>query len=166
MATKKFNLGVIKVNGQVMVSDPSYGTLTWCNKVIINMQNGDYNCFTRIENEKMYGGRVKELTICHVDRKPFTALKHMMYFGSVGVDSGTCGIYDYNYFKETHSEDYAKDNWYNENVCNDFYQTKEQAYMMGNKGVHSCSGYGDGMYRVYVKKNENDLIHQITIKFD
>lgn len=165
MKTKKFNLGEITLNNEVIVSDPCYGLLVWCNKEIKNVLSGKYNCFTRIQNEDFWGERVKELTICHVDRKPFTALKHLEYICSVGVDSGTCGIYDKEYYKSNHNDEHADEEWYEKNVCNGFYLNKEQGLMLENKGIISCSGYGDGMYSVYVKRNENGFIYQITIKY-
>lgn len=165
MKTKKFNLGVITLSNKVMVSDPCYGLLVWCNKTIENVLSGNYNCFTRVGKDGVWGERVKELTICHVDRKPFTAFKHLDYIGSVGVDSGTCGIYDNSYYESTHDEKHAEEKWYDKNVCSDFHLEKSQGLILENKGIISCSGYGDGMYGVYVKRNENGLIHQITLKY-
>lgn len=165
MKTRKVNLGVITLGNSAMVSDPCYGLYTWCNKIITDICQGAFDSFVRIGKIDKYE-YVTELTLCKANRKPFTALKHLEHYTSaIGVDSGTCGIYDYEYFKENHCELESKDDWYKKNVCNGFYDTKNQAFITDDKGVHSCSGYGDGMYHCYVKRNENGKIIQITIKY-
>ena len=165
MRTKRINLGVVNLGGMAMISDPCYGMQTWCNSLVLDVLKGKYNAFVRIQNGQ-FGERVSELTLCHESRKPFTAIKYLEHFSSrIGVDSGTCGVYDYDYFNKTHDDNYANDDWYEKNVMNKFYNNKEQAYITDNKGVHSCSGYGDGMYHAFVKRGENDKVFQITIKF-
>ena len=166
MRTKRINLGVVNLGGTAMISDPCYGMKTWCNSLVLGVLKGKYNAFVRIGKYGEWGERVTELTLCHESRKPFTEMKHLEHFSSrIGVDSGTCGVYDFDYFDKTHDDNNANDDWYSKNVMNEFYNTKEQAFITDNKGVHSCSGYGDGMYHAFVKRGEDDQVFQITIKF-
>ena len=166
MRTKKVNLGIVNLGENVMISDPCYGVQTWCNSLVLEVAKGKYNALVRIGKDGQWGERVTELTLCHESHKPFTALKHLEHHSAfIGVDSGTCGIYDLDYFESNHDDHSSDEDWYQKNVMNDFYYTKEQAFITDGKGVHSCSGYGDGMYHAYVKRNENNKVFQITIKF-
>jgi hypothetical protein len=164
MRTKKISLGIIKINNGIMVSDPCYGLDCGWNRVFSDVVQGEYNAFVRISATGGYGERVKELTICHNSKKLSKYNQNDMV-ALVGVDSGTCGFYDYDYYENTHNELNADENWYEKNVLNRFYETKEQAFVTDEMGIHSCSGFGDGLYRVYAKKNANNLIDQMTIEF-
>ncbi|MBR6515479.1 MAG: DUF4241 domain-containing protein [Bacilli bacterium] len=165
MKTRKVELGIINVGNSIMVSDPCYGVCSINNKLIDNISDGRFNAFVRLGMVNGWSERVKELTICKVGRKAFTALKHLDELGCVSVDSGVCGIYDSSYFNEFHDESRANDDWYKDNVLNGFHDSLEEAYITKSKGIHSCSGYGDGVYPIYIKKDENDKIFQITIRF-
>ena len=159
-------IGSIRLGNSVMVSDPSYGVATWLNKEIDGVLSGDYNVYVTISNEGAWGERVKSLTVCHSEYKPNKTLRGMeKACYHIGVDSGTCGIYDIDYFKSHHNEQTANDDWYIRTVMNGFYEKREQSYITDGIGVHSCTGFGDGLYIAYVKRNKDGQIIQITIKY-
>ena len=163
MRTKKHNLGVITLGSSVRISDPCYDMGVWCAKTLDNVLSGEYNAYTRVQDENRYG-RVTELTVCHVNYKP-KALSKCNAYTCVGVDSGTCGIYDLDYYKKSHFENNIDDDWYSKNVCNGFWDKKSRGSNLDGLGVISTTGYGDGSYYVALEENENGEIYRITIQY-
>ena len=162
----KLEVGSITLNEKVMVSDPCYGTDVWCNAIIDNVLSGVYNAFVVIADCDRWGQRVKELTICHESKKPIKTLSCLeLASANIGVDSATCGIYDYDYYTQNHDTKNANDEWYDKNVCNGFWDNETKTHMTNGVGIHSCTGYGDGMYEVFVKRDGNDKVVQITLTY-
>lgn len=166
---KTYRFGTINLGSEVYVSDPCYSLDVWCMHLIDNVLSGEYKTYTKTKEiaygEKSVDERASELIVCHKDYKmsPLKVTDEVLC--SVGVDSGTCGIYDKEYYEKYHFDGTNDDEWYKKNVCNGFWNRKGEASNLDNKGIISCSGYGDGHYTVYVKRNKEGLIYQITIKY-
>jgi hypothetical protein len=163
MKTKRINLGVVNLGGMAMISDPCYGMQTWCNSLVLDVLKGKYNAFVRIGKYAEWGERVTELTLCHESRKPFTEIERLEHFSSrIGVDSGTCGIFDKDYYEEHHSKtsNDIDEDWYEKFVCDEM----KDYITTDGKGAISSSGCGDGRYPVFAEYKGNKAF-AIRIKF-
>lgn len=140
MANNKINLG-----NKVMVSDPCYGLGTWCQGVLENVKEGEYETsFTRMEP---VDGRIESITVIHSENINDELNFELEEF-DVGVDSGQAGIFDYEYYSRYHSDskekEYVNDRWYDK-VCdltfgfikNDSYVpfTQKDEYKAGIMGL-------------------------------
>ena len=157
---KRYRCGAITLGSQCVVSDPCYNENdTHCYKVLSNVKCGVWkSVIPIIENERGFG-RVSKLVLRHEENNE--RIQPNEYIGSVCVDSGTCGISELDYFKETRNDE----KWYVQNVCNGFYMKKSQSNNVEQKYIFCCSGYGDGIYPVYVKRSNEGEITCITIDF-
>jgi hypothetical protein len=106
----------------------------------------------------MWGKRVKSLTAIHSDYNGHSIIVKAPF--EVGVDSGQCGIYDEDYYRQYHTEDDCNEDWYEE-VCNltDPFGTKD------DKCVVSSSGYGDGGYDCFLLRDKNNEVVGFQIVF-
>ena len=109
------NKGTITLGKEVMISDPCYGLGVWCQGVLTNVLPGKYECFVEHSNEGKWGSRVARIYVKHIE------YLDVLLYGNledieVGVDSGTAGIYDNDYYKMYHSDSNKKEhvdkNWY------------------------------------------------------
>lgn len=153
-----------QLSDKIIVSDPSYeyipkehllnNKLGKLNLVIENVKNGDYNIILHImEYEKE---RNAELICCH-ETINLNTIKNSEWIeiGDIGVDSGQAGVYDLKYYpKEKNNE------WYrlNTNI------TSKPTDYAGSipHGAVSSSGYGDGIYSVYIVKRQKVIAVKIT----
>ncbi len=101
-----------------------------------------------------------------------TLMKDLTYAGSFAVDSGQAMVGDPCYLDQwdTNSEDeFLPENHIGEysylGACN---QTINEAYgEIGNgSAVVFSTGYGDGLYPVYVKTNDDGRVTMVVIDFD
>lgn len=150
MSDKISNIGTITLNNKVIVSDPCYSIDDWCNKIINNMQPGEYECFGVLIDE-----RIGELHLIHKEVLDiYKELEDIPYNPeplccSIGVDSGQCGIFDYEYYdKHQPDDDYDdSESWYTR-IC-DITLDPPCCGTVDNVGVVSESGWGDGRYNLY-----------------
>ena len=111
--------GFITLNDKVMVSDPCYGLNTWCQGVLENVLPGKYVCKVGFVDEGEWGTRVADIRVEHIDSEiiDYDCLEEF----EVGVDSGTAGIFDYEYYAKYHTDisekEHVNEYWYN--VCCD-----------------------------------------------
>lgn len=159
-------IGTIKLNEKVMVSDPCYMIGTWCQGTVENVLPGTYHCFYVTEYESY--GRVKNLIVVHEDH--LSILESGYFFDEVidetiGVDSGTCGIFDYEYYERYHmdSNDPEHEKWYRDKI--DVQNGRTNFGITDEVGVWSESGYGDGCYPCYVHCDDNKKIVKFVIEF-
>ncbi len=160
-----FNFG----DGYVDVTDPCYDTDTWCAMWERKVKPGVYNAFIDMKNfPSLYRDEDDPLNpdeIKRMDDIRITSLyiQHASYgkrkingwdiIGGVGVDAGLCGFYSHK-----PSFDDAEDRLWNgfwrslskiegDNTCD-----------IGKYGVTVSSGYGDGYYPVYARKEGNEIV--------
>lgn len=103
--------GTITLGSKVMVSDPCYKLGTWCQGVLENVLPGKYHCKVAFIDEGTWGIRVSKITVLHKNYLNKTLRVEKCDF-EVGVDSGTAGIYDYDYYAKYHTDKYLDDVWY------------------------------------------------------
>lgn len=156
----KKKIGTITLTDLTFLSDPCYGTETWCNDVIPT-KAGEYNVYITRSESQTTRGRISSIFAIHKDYTKF--LKGMPTDDSKEitccVDSGTCGIFNAEYFEQYHTEDSVDDAWYDTNVI----QMNEYKICDG-LGAISSSGCGDGRYPVFAEY-EGDDAFAIRIKF-
>ena len=150
---------MIKLGKKVLVSDPSYEKGTWCTGVVENVKEGNYitNVVYCKDSDPFLRNRVAELKaiLDGVDRN---TLKWKVTKADIGVDSGQCGIYDYESVKDIigAGEYNGKDTFYGQACqCTD---AKEKYGELNGYGVVSCSGVGDGSYDLYIAKQDNQVV--------
>ena len=144
----------------VVVADPCYDFNTrWID--VVEVKRGMYDCYVEEKNYGEWGTRITRLAIL----KDSFGVEKLNEVGEiatdVAVDSGTMGIYAYNFFEKTHEPE-LDENWYNTFVCGrwDKYRISKD-----NCGIISSSGFGDGMYSVYYYRDEYDDIIGIEVVF-
>lgn len=155
-------IGEIVLGDKAYLSDPCYGEHV-CNE-IINVIPGTYNVYiTRCESlDIFYKGRVSSIFAIHKDySKKYNKLsaddRENLW---CSVDSGTCGIFDYDYFVSTRDDDDVDEEWYEKHIIG---RMKDYLITDG-KGAVSSSGVGDGTYPVYAEYDKNKA-YSIRIKF-
>lgn len=158
----KKRIGTIELGEVAFLSDSCYGTNSKWN-CTMGVVAGTYNVYiTRAEHkDDFYKGRVSNLIAIHKDYyKKYKTLptddKEQLF---CAVDSGTCGIFDGEYFGEFHSEDDVDEDWYEENVID-----MDEFTITDGKGAISSSGCGDGLYKVYATYDK-DKAFALRIKF-
>jgi len=156
--TMKKELGIITLSDSVRVSDPCYDMNTWCAGTIENVLPGKYNCSMEVSDKGAWGDRVSSITAIHADYDA-DRLIYVLTRIDVGVDSGQCGIYDLDYFR-----DHCKsEEWY-DRICN-ITLSKYLGGIADGKCLVSRSGYGDGSYVCYVARNAEGKIVGIWLDY-
>ena len=158
----KRKIGEIEIGEYAFLSDPCYGKYSAHNSTIGTIK-GVYNVFiTRCESiDDFYKGRISNIYVIHKDyykkdkTQPNDDKENLHCF----VDSGTCGIFDAEYFEKFHTDDDVDDDWYEKFVIN-----MDDYIITEGKGAISSSGIGDGCYKVYAKYDKGNA-YAIRIKF-
>ena len=154
---------MIELNSEVKITDPCYSNDTWCSYKLDNVKSGQYNTRVEYYNE-FYGVRVAELIAIHEDYDIDSEDVNweVVKDADIGVDSGQCGIFDANYYKQQKEQDEI---WGKQNKEEPFYNKccsctdGEAKYSeIDNKGVVSCTGFGDGSYNLYTIKINNEIV--------
>lgn len=144
-------------SNQVVLSDPCYLPGCWCSAVR-TCPNGIYTAIAEYtDRSDGWGRRVARIYMLRsFDMSVRDILDRCTYHqlmteegGStpvdIGVDSGTCGFYDYDYHQESHTRD-DHERWYELNICD---RCGEDSYILDSRAVICSSGYGDGSYDAY-----------------
>lgn len=168
-------IGRFSLGNKVMVSDPCYKTGTWCQGVLENVRAGFWDAYIKIIDKGNWGNRVAELVVINLDYNgEYDGLKsedineHQEF--EVGVDSGTAGIFDYEYYCKYHNENTVDDDWYDTQIHHQFFPSYDssdwqKSVFTAFNGVASMTGYGDGGYDCYVARNEEGEIVGIKIVY-
>lgn len=169
------SFGEITLGKKVQVTDPGYSIGVWCTKTIENMLPGEYGTFATIADRGMLGRRVSELMIVHksVELGDLKFIKTAT--GDIGVDSGNCGFFDYEKYKEAKEADDKFEAEHNDigPFTNKWWSISDKARALGgtldNWGVLSHSGYGDGSYDLYLaydESGENVIAAKVVYMYD
>ena len=156
----KKKIGTIELTDLTFLSDPCYGTEIWCNDVI-NTIPGAYDVFITRSESHWARGRISSILAIHKDyRKKLKGMpKNDEEIIFCGGDSGTCGIFNAEYYEKYHTANDVDDDWYDKNVI----QMNEYTICDG-LGAISSSGRGDGHYPVYAEYDADDAF-AIRIRF-
>lgn len=157
--------GQIQIEDKLVVSDPYYNLNTWCMAVLEKVLPGKYNCYMDyIDN------RVSKILIIHGDYKIDETTIIEEEDVDIGVDSGQAGFYNYDYFKK-YSEmreinEFEWEKKYHEPIYTQTFDEENYGGTVIN-GIAfvASSGYGDGSYGCYTKKNKDGKIIAAKVIF-
>lgn len=163
-------MDIIKLEKEVVVSDPCYTIPTWCQAVISDVKPGMYHTTVRKHDAGDWGNRCAMVFAIHEEYVNFpNLLKWELHPADIGVDSGQCGIFS----KDSYRDDSHKfgfepydfgpgfpsdgdgDIWYR-HMCK--HTLSEQQWGTYEKGIVSTSGFGDGSYQLFVVKKRNKIV--------
>lgn len=162
---------MIELHNEVMVSDPCYSVPTWCQTIVKDVKEGNYYPFVLESDE--WGGRISALCVIHQEQtRQNCSLQWEEHGGTIGVDSGQCGIFSLDTYRKDnlfkikpkfeYSGDEEGDNWY-AHMCD---KTLSDA-MWGcyGYGVVSSSGIGDGAYDLYTMTDDDGKVVGFLIDY-
>jgi len=157
MKTTIDELGTIDLSGTVVVSDPCYDREVWCMMPGVKVRPGRYRVFVARQNEGRFGIRIACLMAVHDD---YEAAEINNWdddcSGSIGVDSGQCGIFDDAIYPKL-NDDPAFESFYGE-CCRLTLGEGSAGILENNKGAVSASGYGDGSYALRYASHDGQVI--------
>ena len=157
-------LGSFEVtSGKVRVCDPSYSKYEKDILVLENVLPGKYYANIEVIDTGVFGERVACLNIRHEYYD--TTADNLFAEGAVGVDSGQAGFFDEDFYPngdDTGNFDDTK-TFYGK-ACT-ITLSEKQAGVIDNFGVVSRTGYGDGVYDVYVNENVSGQIVTAAIDY-
>jgi len=151
-------------SGTLVVSDPCYTLSDWCLIQLQNVKKGTWNAYVKYSDEGRWGTRCAEIMALHkLKRNPTWES-----IGVIGVDSGQAGIFDILVFQNDATVEprektfLPEEPWYSS--CCDITLAENKAGVIPGGAVAS-SGYGDGVYEVFVSKNNDGEIAGVLIVF-
>ena len=157
--TKKRIIGKRTFGDTIDITDPCYDKDTWCRLNGVKIKPGEYVCYIRTEEcEEEWEGKIQtyEQVNCIGIELPKEKDKGKWTFiGSIGVDAGIAGFFE-------NKPDFNDDEW--DELC-DFILRKNKdklAYFI-DSGFFSQTAFGDGYYKVFAKKNSDDVIVSLKI---
>lgn len=193
--TKRYRLGELELKDSVYVSDPCYDPGTWCQALIDNLKPGKYIGYMKKADfgPGGFGGiRVTDLWIIHSKHQHLYPIEILDPSIDIGVDSGAAGIYDSDYYKEHHTPELDED-WYDKQFDLRYHfdmdgkkyiepypeyddqrrivrwiysgQERRDGIELDGKCVISFSGFGDGGYELYARKDKTGKIIGLRINF-
>lgn len=147
------------VSGVFIVSDPCYRKSLKIQAVLDNVKKGKWFGFSGY-NE---GGTVMELYAFHsseiIERDFPKVTIEWNEFGKLGTDSGQMGIYEEKEYRNDEIIDFEtnflkKEKWYSA-VCETTLSERGSGVMKNS--FSSRSGYGDGLYTLFIHKSINEI---------
>ena len=157
---------MIELGTKVLVSDPCYDYPTWCTGTVENVKPGKYETSVEYweDTDPFFRGRVSVLYAI-LEGLNKESLNWEITEADIGVDSGQCGIYDFESVKDIigTGEYNEKDSFYAKACActNDDklqYQELKDLDNINSIGVVSRSGVGDGSYDLYIAKQDDQVV--------
>lgn len=154
---RRKKIGIKDFHGSVDITDPCYNKDVWCRMNDVRIKEGEYTCIAWYHTDKgEYNGKpyaYKMVGIIGIYLKgKIPRQKAMKEIGSIGVDAGLAGFFH-------NKPDYDDDAW--SAFCDRVHQGN---VWMTEDGFYSSSGYGDGCYGVYAKKQNGEIV-ALEIRF-
>lgn len=145
----------------IRATDPCYDPDTKCAHTIENVKNGIWQSYVEYDFSDKY--TISCLYIRHEHYNVHDNDITDFITDDIGVDSGQAGFYDLFEYLNNHGGEFDDLNSFYGKCCN-------CTNMMPNArtiefGVTSSSGYGDGGYSLFVKKDENNNVIAAKIVF-
>lgn len=168
--TKTINT-IIQFSNEVVVSDPCYTIPTWCQIIVKNVKEGNYIPFV-LENDE-WGGRISALCVIHEEQAHQNcSLQWEEHGGTIGVDSGQCGIFSKDSYRKDsifkiapkfeYSGKEKGDKWY-AHMCDK--TLSDNMWGAYGYGVVSSSGIGDGSYDLYSLSDDDGKVVGLLIDY-
>lgn len=158
-------------NNKLIVSDPCYKLPVDDSQLLLKAKNGKWLAKTiNIDN------KISKLIVNHINH---TSINKWEYNNSVYVDSGQISIVDYKYYRDNNVIDYEpeftfdykdglekknkEEKWYRA-CCDISLNDEKNNFGSIPYGIVSQSGSGDGIYDVYIKKDNRKRVIGIKVK--
>jgi len=173
----------IKLNSEVVVSDPCYTIPTWCQVIVDGVLPGYYEPMVKKHDSGDWGTRVSMQMCIHEDyigKEDELGLTWVEHGGVVGVDSGQAGIFsmesyrndsivdriglgdgDISFFSNFPHEDEGG-KWYTHMASRTLGVSQWGVY---DEGAVCSSGVGDGSYMLFTTKDEFGNIIGMAVDF-
>lgn len=195
MKTKRYKLGEIELKDSVYVSDPCYNSGTWCQALVDNLKPGKYIGYMKKADfgpGGLGGIRVTDLWITHSEHQHLYPIEILDPSIDIGVDSGAAGIYDVEYYEKYHTPELNED-WYDKQFDLRYLfdiegekfiepypeyddkrrilkwiesgQERRDGVELDGKCIISFSGFGDGSYELYARKDKTGKVIGLRINF-
>ena len=152
-------LGTITfTQGTVTITDPCYNRGTWCTATVQNVHQGEWTAEIEISDEGDWGKRVKNLVLT-ADGE--TGGEEERLPDEIGVDAGVCGVFE-------DKPNYGDADWFNlcdSDLSDRFGGLAKKDNSFQCVGAWSSSGYGDGGYDAYIRKNEAGEVVAIRVNY-
>lgn len=147
------NLGSIELNHILFAGDPCYGYKSvWLYR--LNVKPGKYLVQATIENN--------EITQVMIKHKDHLDVKARVIGEYLGVDSGTLSFCSDEFYRETHTDDTTKKEWWDK-VIEETTSKTSKGYIIGNDHILFSTLYGDGEYVCYTGENSDGEIVSLRI---
>jgi hypothetical protein len=143
-------------SGAMRLTDPCYDLDVWCAGDLENVRNGKWFAEAIRIDDPVWGNRVARLVVRHesfadADDREF----HEEIMNDFGVDSGQFGFFDRAKYAEQHGGKYNDETSFYGEVCK---LTSGKTLAVRNFGAVSTSGCGDGVYPVYIERDDQGLV--------
>ena len=163
----------IKLNKEVVVSDPCYTIPTWCQAILGNVLPGNYEVHCKKTDLGDWGVRNSMLLVVHEEHcdEPLEWDSHP---ATIGVDSGQCGIFSRESYRndkhpiERGDADFScsrgedGDGFYDK-MCQRTLGTK--SFGTYDEGTVCSSGIGDGSYMLFTSQDEFGNVVAMAVDF-
>jgi len=157
--------GTFKVGEKLVVSDPCYTRDTWCAIYNITCAPGTWVGKTLEGEASGWGHRVWELLAFHENASEQGPWEK--YEGEVGVDSGQAGIFNDDLHPRGEIGEYGDLDSFYGRACAATMDQKDPSRRAGviTEGIVSSSGYGDGGYTLFVKRDDEGRVNACRVVF-
>lgn len=165
IVNKDVILGTFEIKTtEVKVTDPCYEIVCMVNATVKDVLPGKYVAISHISNRDGWGERITELVAVHESQINLDLSKRWKWENQCGVDSGQLGIFDKAEYPkgDTTGEYDDKDSFYGK--CCTLTLEKDNQGGTLPFGVVTSSGFGDGMYPLYVAR-KNKQVYAFRVKF-
>jgi len=167
----------IKLGKEVIVTDPSYDTETWCQAKLNNVLPGNYVVKCIKHDTGDFGVRNDKLIAIHESLSSINLKEWEIYPTEIGVDSGQAGIFDiteyrkdgmdievpsvaydggtFERFDAMFAREGVGDDWYSK-ICK--LTLGQEGWGYFSSGVVARSGFGDGGYTLFIAKRNGKIV--------
>lgn len=151
-------------SGKMQVSDPCYvPTQDWFNQPVIDVLNGAWIASYFHDQE------MGVLMAWHAAyRDPYRSSWKKLEGALAGVDSGQCGLYDFDYYQKNGGQGgYREPNSFYARACDltDSDINADRFGVIDNRGVVSSTYWGDGCYNIYIIQNPEGVVVGVKIGY-
>ena len=149
----------IYLSKEVYLTDTCYDITTWCQDLLKNVKEGKW--LVDYEYNK-YDDGMKQEVILSLAHEDYGMAIFNDFYDEVkdscilGVDSGTIGVFNKDYYEKYHFENDIDNDWYEKNICSATNALRRGANITDNEGVWINTSCGDGEYsaNLYIKGGE------------
>ncbi len=174
--------GTIRLQKEIIITDPCYEPENWCNVIKRNVQPGIYNIFTRhVSNRDKYINGISRVMLIHENYMEYfvnpnmdlikdddpSAIKYSeLTFkkadNPIGIDSGLAGFFNLEYFENIKNKSTEeKDKWW-DRICE---IAGKDTMSIDDNGFFTTNWFGDGGYTLYLFTDSNDTEDETVVGF-